>query len=62
MSPEYRRRTESALQETKRLLAKELRYSPDLQKQDLIESYNKHIVKLENYLTTDVCVIHGITY
>lgn len=62
MSPQYRKRIEKALEETKQLLAKELRYSPDLQKQDRIEFYNSHIVKLENYLTTDVCVIHGITY
>jgi len=62
MTPEYIKRTEKALDETLRLLDKELRYPVELQNKAMVKFYNEHIVKLENYLTTGVCVIDGITY
>lgn len=62
MNIAYRQRIESALTETRMLLAKELAYSVDLQKPDQVAFYNQHIAKLQNYLDTDTCVIHGITY
>ena len=42
----------NALQETKRLIAKELMYSKDLQKSDKIEYYYAHKAKLESMLNS----------
>jgi hypothetical protein len=51
LTPEYRRRTEAAKQETINLLNKELSYPTDLQKKDKIVGYQNHITKLNTYLT-----------
>jgi hypothetical protein len=46
MTNEQTRRTIEALAETNRLLAKEQRYQPHLQKPDYIASLERHIAKL----------------
>ncbi|MDF1594234.1 MAG: hypothetical protein P1P89_22210 [Desulfobacterales bacterium] len=46
LSTEHKNRAMQALEETKRLLAKELKYMSGHQKPEMIESYRKHIVKL----------------
>lgn len=51
----YRNRTREALKETRLVLAKELNYSSHLQKQDMIEFYRGHIVKLETMLGNVPC-------
>ena len=50
MTGEYRRRTIEALNETRSKLNKELAYSEDLQHKDMIEFYQGHIAKLEDWL------------
>ena len=50
LTAEQKRRTEAALTETRRKLAKELRYSPDLQHADMVAFYRSHIEKLERML------------
>ena len=47
LTSEQKRKTEEALEETQRLLAKELRYPADLQKQDYLKFLRGHIEKLE---------------
>jgi len=47
MTQEQTRRTREALAETERLLAKELRYAPDLRKPELLASYKAHIARLQ---------------
>lgn len=49
-TPEYRRRTQDALNETYRLLEKELTYPEDLQHTDMIGFYRSHITRLETLL------------
>jgi hypothetical protein len=51
LTPEYIARTNQAIAETHRLLAKELSYSKDLQHKDAIERYENHLVKLQDMLT-----------
>jgi hypothetical protein len=46
-------RTKQALAETHALLRKEMSYSPDLQKQDMISFYRGHIAKLEGMLAAE---------
>jgi hypothetical protein len=53
MTQEQRRRTIEALAETNRLLEREERYLPHLQKLDVIAFYKRHIAKLTGYLETD---------
>jgi len=50
LTEEKRRRTEAALTETHRLLAKELTYSSHLQDANLIAFYLQHINRLETIL------------
>lgn len=50
LTPEYTTRTNQAIAETHRLLAKELSYNKDLQHADVIERYEAHLVKLNNML------------
>jgi len=54
MTAEQRRRTVQALEETNRLLAKEQRYLPHLQKPDQIAFYERHIAKLTTALETNM--------
>jgi hypothetical protein len=54
MSPEYTRRTIQAMDETQRLIDKEMRYSPDLRKQDYLASLHRHVAKLTTMLETGV--------
>lgn len=51
LTPEYTARTNQAIAETHRLLAKELSYSKDLQKTEVIERYENHLIKLQDMLT-----------
>lgn len=46
-----RRRIVEAMKETQRKLDKELSYSEDLQKKDMIQFYQNHIAKLEKMLS-----------
>lgn len=50
LSPEYKRRARQALEETQRLLERELRYSYDLRDHRQVAFYEKHIAKLEKML------------
>lgn len=50
LTPEYTARTNQAIEETHRLLSKELSYSKDLQHADVIARYEAHLVKLNNML------------
>jgi hypothetical protein len=50
LTNERKRRITEALIETQRKLDKELEYSKDLQKQDMIDDYRTHIARLENML------------
>ena len=50
LTDEKKRRIFSAIEETERLLNKELSYSEDLQKSEQIEFYRSHITKLLGYL------------
>ena len=50
LTPEYTSRTNQAIAETHRLLAKELIYSKDLQKPDVIARYENHLAKLQDML------------
>ena len=50
MTADKVRRTRQALNETLALLSRELQYSPDLRKQDVIAGYKAHIATLEGYL------------
>lgn len=52
LSAEYLRRTEQALEETKTLLARALRYRADLQNAELVAFYYGHIAKLEKAIET----------
>lgn len=52
LNAERRRRTELALIETHRLLAKELTYSAHLQDSKLVATYRQHIENLEKALNT----------
>jgi hypothetical protein len=45
-------RTAQALAETKGLLEKEMRYSPELRNNDVIAFYNRHIVVLTEAIQT----------
>ncbi len=51
LTPERRRRITADMNEAQRKLDKELSYSQDLQRQEMIESYRKHITKLEAMLS-----------
>lgn len=50
LTAEQVKRVKAAIVETQGLLAKEMRYSEDLRKQDKIAFYHAHIAKLENML------------
>jgi len=52
LTTEYTKRTEIALNDTKKALDKAMRYSEDLRDMDLIAGYEKHILKLKNILIT----------
>ncbi len=52
LTTEYTKRTETALNDTRKSLDKAMRYSEDLRDMDLIAGYEKHILKLENMLIT----------
>ena len=52
LTAEYRRRAENELIKTKNLLSKELNFSDDLKRFDLIELYENAILKIETILTT----------
>ena len=52
LTAEYAKRTEKALEETKNLLAKEMKISEDLRYNDNVEFYKSHILKLETILKT----------
>ena len=53
MTQDQIRRTIQALDETNRLLDKEMRYSPEFRKMDQIAYYERHIAKLVGYLETN---------
>lgn len=50
LTPEYTARTNQAISETHRLLSKELSYSKDLQKPEVIARYENHLAKLQDML------------
>ena len=52
LTAEYRNRAEIELNRTKNLLSKELKFSDDLKRFDLIELYENAISKIETILTT----------
>lgn len=52
LTAEYRNRAEIELNRTKNLLSKELKFSDDLKRFDLIEFYENGILKIETILTT----------
>jgi hypothetical protein len=52
LTTEYRNRAEIELNRTKNLLSKELKFSDDLKRFDLIELYENAILKIETILTT----------
>jgi hypothetical protein len=52
LTAEYRRRAENELIKTKNLLSKELKFSDDLKRFDLIQLYENAILKIETILTT----------
>jgi len=52
LTSEYAKRVQKEINETKKLLDKELAYSEDLQNIKRIEVLKKHILKLENMLIT----------
>ena len=58
LTPELRKRTISALEETQRHLRRELGYSSDLQKPEEITLYMAHQEKLVVYLTTGQVTLH----
>ncbi len=52
LTQDLNRRIIEALDETNRLMAKEMRYSPEFRKMDQIAFYERHIVKLTAALET----------
>jgi len=50
LTPEYKRRVQQSINETQRLLDKELSYSKDLQLNDVIERYIFRLAKLNAML------------
>jgi len=50
LTPEYIARTHQSIAETHRLLSKELSYSKDLQKPEVIARYENHLAKLQDML------------
>lgn len=52
MTPEYVKRTEQALAETRRLLARELNYQPKHQKADYVKFLREHCEMLMGMLKT----------
>ncbi len=59
MTNEEYRRVYLAIDETKRLLMKEMRYAPDLRKPELLERYQRHIAKLEHSIATGIAPTMG---
>lgn len=59
MTNEEYRRVYLAIDETKRLLMKEMRYAPDLRKPELLERYQRHIAKLERSIATGIAPTMG---
>jgi len=51
LTPEKRQRIENEMRHTADLLSKELSISEDLRYQNKVNSYVKHIIKLDSYLT-----------
>ena len=54
LTEEQLKRVKSSLEETKQLLAKEMKISEDLRYVENVEFYKKHILKLENMLKTKI--------
>jgi hypothetical protein len=52
LTAEYAKRVERELENTKNLLAKEMKISADLRYNDMVAFYEKHILKLETMLAT----------
>ena len=52
LTAEYTKRAQTELENTKNLLAKEMKISSDLRYNDKVEGYEKHILKLQTMLTT----------
>lgn len=50
LTPARTRQTVDAINETQRLLNKELSYREDLQKQDMVDFYRNHIAKLQDII------------
>lgn len=53
MTAEQNRKVRQALTETHLLIAKELRYSEDLQKKDYLARLKAHAVRLQSMLDSD---------
>ena len=51
LTPEKKERIKNEMRHTADLLSKELSVSEDLRYQDKVDSYVKHIIKLDSYLT-----------
>jgi hypothetical protein len=52
LTTEYAKRAEKELENTKNLLAKEMKFSADLRNNKMVDFYNNHILKLQTMLTT----------